>query len=299
VALTGDLLTYTITVTNGIASGPSSNATTMTDEIPAGTVFGSVSGLGCTTVGNLVSCSVPPLAPGQIQVYAIVVQVTGISGTSITNVARVDEPVNLVIELNETNNSAGVTTLIVGPPATSTPAPPATAMPFVPSEPPIPALPLPPVVQPPVAQPQPPDNIWARILFPVQAYSTSDAPLWIAQPGEFYWVMRQEGSWILAVWEGDTCVWAVWIRADGVELITLNRRPPPDARALWVLIFGEVRTYSLTLAPLWVALPGEWYEVIRREDGWTLGRWEGDPPNLAVWIPEGPHLDFATFDVWY
>ncbi len=285
--LTGDLLTYTITVTNSIASGPTSNATTMTDEIPAGTALVNLSGLGCTTFGNVVSCAVPPLAPGQSQVYTIVVEVTGFSGTTITNLARVDEPTNLVVELNEANNSAAAFTPIVGPGPTNTPVPPAPTV--VP--PPEPVPPAPTVVPPPTG------TVWARILSPMQTYSTTDDPLWIAQPGELYWVMRQEGGWILGVWEGDTRAWAVWFRADGVDLLTLDRVPPPEAGQLWLVIFQPVQTYSLTMTPLWVAMPGEWYQVLLREGGWVLGRWEGDPPELAVWMPEGPQMEFATFDL--
>ena len=109
--------------------------------------------------------------------------------------------------------------------------------------------------------------------------------------------MQQDGGWILGVWEGDTRAWAVWMRADAVELINLERPAPPEAGQLWAVIFAPVQTYSTTMAPLWLAMPGEWYQVLQREGGWMLGRWEGDPPEFAVWIQEGPYLEFATFDL--
>jgi hypothetical protein len=109
--------------------------------------------------------------------------------------------------------------------------------------------------------------------------------------------MQQETGWILGVWEGDTRAWAVWMRTDGLELVNLERPAPPESGQLWLVIFAPVQTYSVDMSPLWVAMPGEWYQVLQREAGWALGRWEGDPPEFAVWIQEGPHLEFTTFDL--
>jgi uncharacterized repeat protein (TIGR01451 family) len=286
--VTGDLLIYTITVMNSIGAGPTSAATTLTDEIPANTDLVSVSGPACTTFGDFVSCSVPALSAAQTQTYTIVVQVTGVSGETILNIAHVD-PSNSVAELNETNNTAFASTLIVGPGPTATTVP-ATA---VPPEAPTPVPP------PPPAPPAPPaaTTLWARVITPTQTYSSTDDPLWIAQPGELYWVMEQQEGWILGVWEGDTRAWAVWMRSDAVELVNLERPAPPEAGQLWFVVFSPTQTYSASMEPLWVAMPGEWYQVLQREGGWALGRWEGDPPEFAVWVQEGPNLEFATFDL--
>jgi len=34
----------------------------------------------------------------------------------------------------------------------------------------------------------------------------------------------------------------------------------------------------------WIASEGEWYRVQAQEDGWALANWEGDAPELVVWI---------------
>jgi hypothetical protein len=57
--------------------------------------------------------------------------------------------------------------------------------------------------------------LWLIPSAPVQVYSITDDPLWIAQPGERYRVVRREDSWALAIWEGDGPRWSVWIPVDG------------------------------------------------------------------------------------
>lgn len=139
-------------------------------------------------------------------------------------------------------------------------------------------------------------TLWVRILTPQQTYSVTEDLLWIAQPGELYWVALEEGGWLLVVWEGDTKEWSVWIRDQGVERLRLDRPAPPDAGQLWLVIFQPVQAYFLDMRPAWTATPGEWYQVLTRESGWVLGRWEGDPPDFVVWIQEGPQSEFATID---
>ena len=91
--LPGGLLTYTITLTN---EGPSSAvAVAMSDPLPAGTTFQSLSapvGWSCTTpavgAGGTVSCSLALMAPGSV-FFSIVVE-TGAalpSGTMLSNTA--------------------------------------------------------------------------------------------------------------------------------------------------------------------------------------------------------------------
>lgn len=42
----------------------------------------------------------------------------------------------------------------------------------------------------------------------------TDEVLWVAAPGEWYWLIQQEGAWVLAAWEFDPPENAVWIEVD-------------------------------------------------------------------------------------
>lgn len=86
------------------------------------------------------------------------------------------------------------------------------------------ATPPPPVVPPasPTATPSPPPpappppvaELWLVVFAPTQAYSVTDDPLWVSQPGEWYRILLEESGWALAVWESDPPEWAVWIELD-------------------------------------------------------------------------------------
>lgn len=64
------------------------------------------------------------------------------------------------------------------------------------------------------AAPVPPTEQWLVVFAPTPAYSMTDDVLWTAAPGEWYRVVVQEGGWALAVWEGDSPEWVVWIELD-------------------------------------------------------------------------------------
>jgi hypothetical protein len=70
---------------------------------------------------------------------------------------------------------------------------------------------------------------WLVVLAATPVYSISDEPLWIAQPGERYRVVEIESDWALAVAEGDSPDWSVWIHVD--ERVTLTG-PRPTAGSL-------------------------------------------------------------------
>lgn len=59
-----------------------------------------------------------------------------------------------------------------------------------------------------------PPQSWLVAHNPTQAYSITDDALWVAQPGEWYRLIKEEGGWALAVWEFDDPYWAIWIRLD-------------------------------------------------------------------------------------
>ena len=60
--------------------------------------------------------------------------------------------------------------------------------------------------------------------------------------------------------------------------------PPPPPPQQWLVVFADTPAYSVTDDVLWTAAPGEWYRVVLQEGGWALTVWEGDPPDMTVWI---------------
>ncbi|HYC90856.1 MAG TPA: endonuclease/exonuclease/phosphatase family protein [Thermoanaerobaculia bacterium] len=114
----GGDITYTITVTN---AGPTNAASaSMSDTLPAGTTFVSVSapaGWTCTTpavgAGGTVSCTNPSFATGSA-VFSLVARVAAATtpGTVITNTATVS---STTADPNLGNESATTTTSVVSP----------------------------------------------------------------------------------------------------------------------------------------------------------------------------------------
>ena len=112
----GTNLTYTITVVN---QGPSNAASvSLSDTLPAGTTFVSLSSPGgwtCATpmvgAGGMVSCSIASLAPGGA-VFTLTVQVDGsvANGTVLSNIAMVSSP--SPGDPNPGNESAMATTTV-------------------------------------------------------------------------------------------------------------------------------------------------------------------------------------------
>jgi hypothetical protein len=244
-------------------------------------------GSGCTqvTVGNIVDCPIPSLAPGASTSLTLSFQVTAGSGTVFQQV-RLD-PENLVQESNEANNTVSVAVGVSGTISGTSPLSPIfeAPTPTATTVPPIVAQPVPPiqptVVPAPTQAPQ--GALWLRVMQPTQAYSVTMDPLWIAQPGEWYFVVRQEAGWALAVWEGDTADWSVWIQMDARVEVTIADRPIPQL-PLWLAVVSPTQVYSITMDPLWTAMPGERYRVREQEEGWALVIWEGDPPDMQEWI---------------
>jgi Domain of unknown function DUF11 len=296
---TNDTFSYTITVTSFSTVGASSPPTTMVDTLPTGVVLLSATGgNGCTsssttTFGtSTVTCNVPSLAPNQSSVFTLTVQVSATTGTILTNTAQVD-PGNVVIETNESNNFATTTTTVGATAVVAT----STTGPAAPTSTPVTtSITVVETPVPPTAVPTSGGTTWVRIVSPQQVYSVDDDPLWIAQNDELYWVAREEAGWLLVVWEGDSKAWSVWIRDQGVVRLTLDRPAPPDAGDVWLVAFGRVQTYFEDMSPAWITSAGEWYFVILREGGWALVRYETDPPNIVVWIQEGPGVEYTTFD---
>ena len=52
------------------------------------------------------------------------------------------------------------------------------------------------------------------MVVPTTVYSVTMDELWTAATGERYIVVREEDGWVLAIWEGDTPAWSVWILVD-------------------------------------------------------------------------------------
>jgi uncharacterized repeat protein (TIGR01451 family) len=120
--LAGALLTYGITVGNG---GPSNASNvTVTDVLPAGTTFASLTapgGWSCTTpsvgAGGTVSCANASLAPGSASITLAVTVSGGLAGGStLSNTATVASD---TADPNGANNSATATTTVASPAAVS------------------------------------------------------------------------------------------------------------------------------------------------------------------------------------
>ena len=112
----GDDLTYTITVAN---RGPSTaTGVTLTDTLPAGVTFVSVSA-GCTEAQGTVTCTLGTVASGDSSTVSIVVTPT-VAGT-IANTARVTSSEG---DPNTGDNTAAQSTVVSAPPP---PTPPPSA----------------------------------------------------------------------------------------------------------------------------------------------------------------------------
>ena len=68
---------------------------------------------------------------------------------------------------------------------------------------------------------------------------------------------------------------------------------PPATTAPWLHVLSATQAYSVTMDPLWVAQPGEWYYVVSEEDGWALAVWENDPPDWQEWIQMDTNVELV------
>jgi hypothetical protein len=71
---------------------------------------------------------------------------------------------------------------------------------------------------------------------------------------------------------------------------------PQPTGERWLQVLSETQAYSLTMDPLWIAQPGEWYSVALEEDGWVLAVWEHDPPDALVWIRIDPSVELVIVE---
>ena len=67
---------------------------------------------------------------------------------------------------------------------------------------------------------------------------------------------------------------------------------PPD---LWLLVLDPTPAWSLSDELLWVAAPGEWYQIYAEEGGWALAVWEFDLPSNVVWIEVDGRVEVAAY----
>lgn len=105
--LAGEVLTYTLSITN---AGPSDAAgVVVTDTLPAGVVFGSASG-GCAHTGGVVTCTVGALASGASGSYTLSVTVNSDEAGPLSNIANVSA---LTPDSNTSNNSAAEATTVI------------------------------------------------------------------------------------------------------------------------------------------------------------------------------------------
>jgi hypothetical protein len=255
--------------------------------------------------GN-VECTVPSLAPGATHNVAVPFRVTIGFGTLFGTVTV--DPANQIPDSNPLNNTANWNVRVIQavappfPPIVGPPPPPpppgATVTPIPPPPPATPVPPPPPPPPPPTPVPPPPPptgQLWLQVLAPTPAYSVTDDLLWVAQPGEFYYVLQQEGGWALAVYETDPPSFSVWIQVDSrVTVSVLDRPIPPAPAVLWLQVVAPTQTYSTTDDPLWIAQPGEWYRVIDQDAGWALAVYETDPPDYVVWIQVDERVQLTT-----
>lgn len=116
----GGSITYSIAVVNG---GPLDSAATLTDPLPAGTTFTSItfpSGWSCTTpavgANGTVQCSTGVMAPEESAAFTLTVGMDGsaMPGDVFTNTASVSGPLP---DPDPANNSATATTIIPDPAA--------------------------------------------------------------------------------------------------------------------------------------------------------------------------------------
>ena len=68
---------------------------------------------------------------------------------------------------------------------------------------------------------------------------------------------------------------------------------PQPAGAQWLHVLSPTQAFSVTMDPLWIAQPDEWYFVLREEDGWALTVWEGDPLDSTEWILIDPSVELV------
>jgi hypothetical protein len=303
-------ITHNIEVRN-LGSVATTLSTVLAIPIPQGATFAFANGCNPPDAAGNVSCTVPTLQPGGTATYQVIMNSTG-SNNQIVTVANLDPGIVISNDVNRNNNTAVVvtpvaqTTFQTGVP-TATFIPTSTSITITPivtvvviTATPVPGAPTPTATSVPVpTQPTTGGFQWIRILAPTEAVSTENEVLWIAQPGELYYVVREEGGWVLAIWEGDTPFWQVWIQLDArVQQLTLDR-PGPGATIgqIWLVVFSPTDAYTVTMDPAWVANPGEWYRVVSIEADWALAVWEGDPPDVQVWIQIDNRVEITVLDL--
>jgi hypothetical protein len=272
-----------------------------------------------TTVVGTLDCAIPSLPAGASTTLAITGQPVTVGGV-LTATFQID-PGNLVAETNESNNSATASVSVsasfssvpsgsittnsgtTGTTDSTTASQPAPSVPEViaaPAPPVAPEVAAPPAPAPaevagvqatnPAQVAQPQGQAWLNILAPTQMFSVDMAPLWIAQPGEWYYVVEMEAGWALVVWEGDSAEWTEWVPVDDRTALVITDRPVPMQPNFLVIQLPTI-AYSVTMEPLYEAQPGEIYQIRMIESGWALAIWEGASPDEQVWIQIDPSVE--------
>jgi hypothetical protein len=300
-------VSYLITVSNGGTAV--SQDTNVLVQLPGGVGLEYVTP-PCVPGPAIISCPVPQLQPGATISYTFGVTADAGPGQIVVN--AIVDPSNLIVESAESNNQATTATIVgpyAGPPPGAFPPPQIPQPPVAqepPAVPPAPPAPAPEAVTPPIGdvagvQVTPPQaqvgEQWLQVLAPTQAYSIEMEPLWMAAPGEWYIVNTVEDGWALAVWEGDTTGWTVWMQMDQrVMSMTIDRPDPQIATDIWLLTYEPTEAYSATTGSIaWVAGPGEWYRVLQYDASWALVSPELDP-SQTVWIFLDPRVDIGPAD---
>jgi len=298
-------ISYTVIVQN-VGSIPTTSSTVAVIQIPQGTTISFVNP-PCGNDTNNVTCPVPTLGPGQSLTFSFVVDAVSTSGVVSTS-AVLDPNQFIANDVNRNNNFASSAVNVLPVTATTTVFPTstfvATLVPTdvtVPPQPvpvqPAPVEPVPVQPAPPPTLPAPEGNRWIQILQPTEAQNNEGEILWIAQPSELYFVVREEAGWVLAIYEGDTPFWQEWIPLDSrVQNVILDRGIPGGLQALWLVVFTPVPTYYDDGSPAWVANPGEWYFITDQQGRWVRAFYDGDSPANAVWFSLDSGIDLAVAD---
>jgi len=103
----GNLLSYTLEVTNAVGADPAGNVI-LTDQLPAGVVFDSASA-GCSEAGGIVTCNLGAIAPGGTASPVTI----SIRPSNIGNIINTATVTSLGTDSNPADNTDTATTSVV------------------------------------------------------------------------------------------------------------------------------------------------------------------------------------------
>jgi hypothetical protein len=149
-----------------------------------------------------------------------------------------------------------------------------------------------------VAVQPPPGYAWLQVLLPTLTFTEKMDPLWVAQPGELYSIMQVEENWVLAVRQGSSSYWSVWIPLDSnVQSVNIDQAPPSVVDELWLVVLMPLQTYRADGDPAWTAESGEWYRVVFVDSDWVLALRENDSLENPVWISRSDEVELELLTV--